>query len=106
MNAIDVSGFVLANGKVIKVARAWGPTTHDIRGSGKAAAAPNGKGKIRVAAPSKLGAHDVAKESEAKTKTPAGAAAEKQAAEKQASSAFLHQVHDNACGHLRNRPRS
>jgi hypothetical protein len=98
MNAIDVSGFILANGKVIKVARAWGPTAHDIQEAAKAAAAPNGKGKIRVAAPSKLGAHDVAKESEAKAKTPATAAAEKQAAEKQAASAFLHQAHDNACG--------
>lgn len=98
MNAIDVSGFVLANGKVIKVARAWGPTSHEVQEAAKAAAAPNGKGKIRVAAPSKLGAHDVANEREGKTKAPATAAAEKQAAEKEASSAFLHQAHDNACG--------
>ena len=98
MNAIDVSGFVLANGKVIKVARAWGPTARDIEEAEKAAAAPNGRGKIPVAAPSKLGAHDVAKEREGKTKTPSTTAAEKQAAEKRASSAFLHQAHDNACG--------
>jgi hypothetical protein len=101
MNAIDVSAFVLANGKVIKVARAWGPTAHEIEEAEKAAAAPNCKGKIKVAAISKLGAHDLAKESEkgseAKTKTPLNTAAEKQAAEKQAASAFLHQAHDNAC---------
>jgi hypothetical protein len=98
MNAIDVSGFVLANGKLIKVARAWGPTAKDIEKAQGAAAAPNGKAKITVAKLSKLGAHDIAKESESKIKTPSTIAAEKQAAEKQASSTFLHQAHDNACG--------
>ena len=33
MNAIDITGFVLANGKVIKVSHSWRPPPHDLQGA-------------------------------------------------------------------------
>lgn len=53
----------------------------------------NGKGKFLVAA-SKLGAHDIATKSDEKPKSEE---AEREAAAKQAMSAFLHEAHDDAC---------
>ncbi len=100
MNAIDVSAFVLADGKVIRVSKGWGPTADELKRAQKSAEAPavdndggNGKGKLLLAA-SKLGAHDLAKKSEEKPKSEE---AEKEAAAKQATSAFLHQAHNDAC---------
>jgi hypothetical protein len=98
MNAIDVSAFVLADGKVIRVSKGWGPTADELKHAQKSAVAPagdtgNGKGKFLLAA-SKLGAHDLAKKSEEKPKSEE---AQKEAAAKQATSAFLHEAHDDAC---------
>lgn len=101
MNAIDVSAFVLADGKIIRVSKGWGPTADELKRSSKSTeAAPagdndkgNGKGKFLVAA-SKLGAHDIATKSDEKSKSEE---AEKEAAAKQAMSAFLHEAHDDAC---------
>ena len=100
MNAIDVSAFVLADGKIIRVSKGWGPTADELKRASKSTEAPagdndkgNGKGKFLVAA-SKLGAHDIAKKSDEKPKSEE---AEKEAAAKQAMSAFLHEAHDGAC---------
>ncbi len=100
MNAIDVAAFVLADGKIIRVSRGWGPTADELKRAQRSTEAPagdhdtgNGKGKFLLAA-SKLGAHDLAKKSEEKPKSEE---AEKEAAAKQATSAFLHQAHDDAC---------
>jgi hypothetical protein len=109
MNAIDVSAFVLENGKVIRVARNWGPTADQIKRAQKSnnAAANDDKAKFQLAA-SKLGAHDIAKKSDEKEKSdpkpkvdekqkPESAEELKERQEKQALSAFLHQAHDGAC---------
>lgn len=108
MNAIDVSAFVLEDGKVIRVSRDWGPTEEELKRAQKASEAtvPAEKAKFQVAA-SKLGAHDLAKKSEEKDKSDASKADPKAKAkspeelkeeqEKQAMSAFLHQAHDGAC---------
>ncbi|WP_423414549.1 extensin family protein [Hyphomicrobium sp. B1] len=109
MNAIDVSAFVLADGKVIRISKDWGPTEEELKRAQKAsdAAAPAEKAKFQVAA-SKLGAHDIAKKSDEKDKSDAKSKADPKAKakspeelkaeqEKQAVSAFLHQAHDGAC---------
>jgi len=109
MNAIDVSGFILENGKVIRVARNWGPTADQIKRAQKSnsAAANDEKPKFQLAA-SKLGAHDLAKKSDDKEKDdpkhkdddkkkPASPEELKEEQDKQAMSAFLHQAHDGAC---------
>ncbi len=109
MDAIDVSAFVLEDGKIIRVSRNWGPTAEELKRAQKSSeAATNGdKAKFQVAA-SKLGAHDLANKSadeeksgekpkteeKQKPKTPE-ALKEEQA--KQAMSAFLHQAHNGAC---------
>jgi hypothetical protein len=109
MNAIDVSAFELADGKIIRVSKNWGPTADELKRAQKAsdAAANEGKAKFQVAA-SKLGAHDIAKKSDDKDKSDVKPPAEekqkpkspevsKEEQEKQAKSAFLHQAHDGAC---------
>jgi hypothetical protein len=111
MNAVDVSGFVLENGKVVRVSRNWGPTAEEIKREQKKedqAAEAADKAKFQLAA-SKLGAHDLAKKSDEKDKADAKHKAEEKAKsksaaeikeeqEKEAMSAFLHQAHDGACG--------
>lgn len=109
MNAIDVSAFVLADGKVIRISKDWGPTEEELKRAQKAsdAATLAEKAKFQVAA-SKLGAHDLAKKSEDKDKNDAKSKADPKAKakspeelkaeqEKQAMSTFLHQAHDGAC---------
>ncbi|MFT3730979.1 MAG: extensin family protein [Hyphomicrobium sp.] len=102
MNAIDVSAFVLADGKIIRVSRNWGPTADELKRAQKAAdAAVAEKAKFQIAA-SKLGAHDLAKKSVDKDKAdekekPKSPEALKEEQEKQAMSLFLHQAHDGAC---------
>jgi hypothetical protein len=107
MNAIDVSAFVLADGKIIRVSRNWGPTADELKRAQKSsdAASVEHKAKFQVAA-AKLGAHDIAKKSEDKEKVdgkpktdekPKSPEALKEEQEKQAMSAFLHQAHDGAC---------
>jgi hypothetical protein len=114
MNAVDVSAFVLADGKIIRVSKNWGPTAEELKRSQKSTDAGSGdKAKFQVAA-SKLGARDIAKKKDnpdttaekakdddlnksgdkAKAKSPE-AIKEEQA--KQAMSAFLHEAHDGAC---------
>ncbi|CAN1724387.1 Extensin-like C-terminal domain-containing protein [Hyphomicrobium sp. 1Nfss2.1] len=43
-NAIDIAGFITADGRAISVAKAWGPTTRDIAAAQKKAAAKLAKG--------------------------------------------------------------
>lgn len=97
MDAVDVSAFVLADGKIIRVSKGWGPTTSELKRAVKSTETPVGDkiigGKILVSA-SKLGARDIAKQGEDKPKSEE---AEKEAAAKLALSSFLHQVHDDAC---------
>jgi hypothetical protein len=98
MDAIDVSAFVLADGKIIRVSKNWGPTADELKRAQKSAEAPaddkdKGKGKFLLTA-SKLGAHDIAKKGDEKPKSEE---AEKEGATKQAMSAFLHKAHDGAC---------
>lgn len=101
MNAIDVSAFVLADGKVIRVSKNWGPTADELKRAQKSndAAAAEDKTKFKVAA-SKLGAHDLAQKSDDKAEAgekPKSPEALKDEKAKQAMSAFLHQAHDSAC---------
>ncbi len=111
MNAVDVSAFVLEDGKIIRVSRNWGPTAEELRRAQKSsqAAPTEEKPKIQLAA-SKLGAHDLAKKSDDKDKEktgelpkpeekqkPKSAEELKEEQTKQAMSAFLHQAHDGAC---------
>jgi hypothetical protein len=109
MNAVDVSAFVLENGRIIRVSRNWGPTADQIKRAqqSKNAAADEEKPKFLLAA-SKLGAHDIAKKSDDKEKSdpkqkpdekpkPESPEELKERQEKRAMSAFLHQAHDGAC---------
>jgi hypothetical protein len=101
MNAIDVSAFVLADGKIVRVSKNWGPTADELKRAQKSndAAAAEDKAKFKVAA-SKLGAHDIAKKNDEKQKSeekPKSPGALKEERAKQAMSAFLHQAHDSAC---------
>jgi hypothetical protein len=98
MNAIDISGFVLANGKVIKVSKSWAPQSHALQGSLTAKPTPLSRGlKILAVAEVKLGASDLAKQVAVKSKPSAPSAAEKEKAVREAESVFLHRVHDDAC---------
>lgn len=103
MDAIDVSAFVLADGRIIRISKGWGPTAGDLkRAAAKSSEAPADekiKGNKVLVSASKLGAHDLAKQGEAKKgeDKPKSEEAEKEAAAKLASSTFLHQAHDDAC---------
>jgi len=103
MDAVDISAFVLANGKIIRISKGWGPTAGELkRTAAKASEAPADdkiKGNKILVSASKLGAHDLAKQGEAKQgeDKPKSAEAEKEAAAKLALSSFLHQAHDDAC---------
>ncbi len=114
MNAVDVSAFVLADGKVIRVSKNWGPTADELKKAQKSSdAGTSQKAKFQVAA-SKLGAHDIAKKSDDKDKDAAKPKADekqkgdekekpkspevlKEEQAKQAMTAFLHEAHDGAC---------
>lgn len=90
MDAIDISAFVLGNGKVIRVSKAWGPTREEEAAHAKVA--PVARSKPHIAVPAKLDASDAAQKGDAKPTTPsAEETAKKTAAE------FLHRVHDDAC---------
>ena len=98
MNAIDIAGFVLANGKVIKVSHSWRPPPHDLQGSLPAKPQSSGRNlKVLAVADSTLRVSALAKQSEVKSKTPAPSGAEKDKAAKELASAFLHRIHDDAC---------
>jgi hypothetical protein len=98
MNAIDFSGFVLANGKVITIAKSWTPPAHDLQGSLTAKPENPGTLKILTVAHSKPGASPAAASPNTKAKPSEPSALEKEKAEEEVTSAFLHQVHDDACG--------
>ena len=98
MNAIDISGFVLANGKVIKVGKSWATQSHALQGSLTVKPTPPSRGlKILAVAEVKLGASDLAKQVAVKSKPSAPSAAEKEKTAREAKSVFLHRVHDDAC---------
>jgi hypothetical protein len=100
MNAIDVTGFVLANGKVIRVATSWSPPTHDLQGAVTTKPTAQGAGlKILVAANSDASPVELAKLSKAKPNPDHKHQSEKDNAAKEAQekSAFLHEAHDGAC---------
>jgi hypothetical protein len=93
MNAIDVSAFVLENGKTIKVAKSWETHHSDVQGTAKPDAPTGNAHKVITVAAAKLGAHDLAPSSDDKNKT---SPSDKDAT-KEAESAFLHEAHDDAC---------
>ncbi len=93
MNAIDVSAFVLENGKVIKVAKSWETHHSDVQGKATPDAPPGNAHKAMTVAAAKLGAHDLVPPNDDKKKTPPS----DKDATKEAESAFLHEAHDDAC---------
>jgi hypothetical protein len=100
MNAIDVTGFVLANGKVIRVATSWSPPAQDLQGALTTKPATHGAGlKILVAANSDASPVKLAKLNKAKPSPDHKHQSEKDKAaqEAQEKSAFLHEAHDGAC---------
>jgi hypothetical protein len=98
MNAIDISGFVLENGKVIKVGKSWAPQSHALQGSlTTKPASPDSNLKVLAVAEVKLGASDLAKQVAVKSKPSAPSAAEQEKAAREVESVFLHRVHDDAC---------
>lgn len=102
-NAIDISGFVLANGTVIKVAEGWGPTARDPAqkpAPKSAAAEPKAMPKALQGKMSSLGARDIAAASATKSgvKDAAANASETPTPKADPKSVFLHRVHEDACG--------
>lgn len=103
MNAIDISAFVLANGKIIRVARSWTVPKEDAKPAAEAETTttkPRLKGiktvtvvSVKVSAPDAMTHEkdDASKEGKATPKI-----SEKDA-EKVATSEFLHEAHDSAC---------
>lgn len=98
MDAVDIAAFVLADGKVIRISKGWGPTTAQLKRAAAKASEPPTVNKVKgeklLVSASKLGANDIAKHGEDKAKSPE---AEKEAAAKMALSSFLHQAHNSAC---------
>jgi len=96
MNAIDISGFVLENGKIIRVSKSWtAPKEEASAETKKPGVAHNGRAKtvtvvaVQISA-SKVGATDA--EDKSKTKPD-----DAKKPEKDATSEFLHLAHDDAC---------
>jgi hypothetical protein len=105
MNAIDISAFVLEDGRVIRVSKSWTPPKEEKEEKVEKAetedtAKPNGphhaKGKAVTVVAVKLGAHDIAPHDEA-DKTKKKKEDDPKEATKIAASQFLHQAHDDAC---------
>jgi hypothetical protein len=94
MNAIDISAFVLENGKVIKISHSWAPPPDEVKEKAKSEASSGKAAKAITAAASKLGAHDVALHDDDKTKRKPEDSKE---GAKDAMSKFLHLAHDDAC---------
>ena len=96
MNAIDISGFVLENGKIIRVSKSWTPPKEEATADAKkAGTAHNGRAKtvtvvaVRIAA-SKIGALEDGDKSQTKPD-------EVKKPEKDPTSEFLHVAHHEAC---------
>jgi hypothetical protein len=97
MNAIDISGFVLGNGKIIRVSKSWNtPKSEDSGDTEKADIAHNKHAKtvtvvaVRIGA-SNTGEHGGGDKSKSKPD-------EAKKTEKDAASEFLHLAHTEACG--------
>lgn len=95
MNAVDISGFVLENGKIIRVSRSWGAHKDEATDDAPKAGIAHGKGPktvtvvaVRVGAP---GAVAHAADDKSKKKDDA------KEPEQDATSEFLHLAHDDAC---------
>ena len=95
MNAIDISGFVLENGKIIRVSRSWAAHKDEASEDTPKAGVAHGKGPktvtvvaVRVGAPSAV-AHEADDKSKKKD--------DAKESEKDATSEFLHLAHDDAC---------
>jgi hypothetical protein len=104
MNAIDISAFVLEDGRIIRVSRSWTSPKEKEEKVEKAEAEDTAKthgphhtkGKTITVAAAKLGAHDIASRNEA-DKTKKKKEDDPKEAAKIAASQFLHQAHDDAC---------
>jgi hypothetical protein len=95
MNAIDISAFVLENGRVIRVSKSWAVPKDEAQSTAKPDTRHHLKGKTITVVVAKLGAHDIAPgNGDDKTKKKEDDPKE---AEKVATSEFLHQAHDDAC---------
>lgn len=95
MNAIDISGFVLENGKIIRVSRSWALHKDDASEDEPKPGSAHGKGAktvtvvaVRIGAPGAV-AHEANDKSKKK--------GDVKAPEKDATSEFLHLAHDDAC---------
>ena len=102
-NAIDIAGFVLANGTVIKVVEGWGPTARDPApkpAPSSAEVAPESKPNALKGKMSGLGARDIAaaRTAQSNAKDDAGEANETPTSKTDPKSVFLHRVHEDACG--------
>jgi hypothetical protein len=96
MNAIDISAFVLEDGRVIRVSQSWTAPKDESHATPKPDMPHPVKGKAIAVAVAKLGAQDIAPrdgDDEAKTKKED----DPKEAGKVATSEFLHQAHDDAC---------
>jgi hypothetical protein len=74
-NAIDISGFMTADGRTVYVSKSWGPTVRDIEAAKKKAAAQNSKDKSKAEGSTETGAitptpsiEEAGKKAEAKDK--------------------------------------
>jgi hypothetical protein len=96
MNAIDISGFVLENGKIIRVSRSWTAHKDEVSGdSPKTGVAHNMGTKTVTVVAVRVGApNSVAHEADDRSKTKPD---EAKKPEKDATSEFLHVAHDEAC---------
>ena len=96
MNAIDISAFVLEDGRVIRVSKSWAVPKDEAQETAKPDTPHHINGKAITVVVSKLGAHDIAphngddKLKKEKEDDPKEAA-------KVAASEFLHHAHDDAC---------
>jgi hypothetical protein len=112
-NAVDITGFVTADGRTIGVAKGWGPTERDIaEAQKKVAEAAKAAAKKKEGTPSDdkpaSSLKEAAKDSDAKenlhktglkphTRPPVVAAAVAMTAAKTSESAFLKRLHRGAC---------
>ena len=115
-NAIDIAGFVTADGRTIRVAKGWGPTERDIakaKEQARKAAAKKAAAKAKAKSKQNEAAKDAAKDEKSKpekasvqkanlkndeddAEAPVPAAGTLTAA-KTAESAFLKRLHSGAC---------
>lgn len=100
MNAIDISAFVLDNGKVIRVSSSWAaPHKDEPKEEAKPHAASHRKAAsgITLASVKRGARHDTAPHDAEEDKTKPDDAKDPKETAKIAASEFLHQAHDDAC---------